>query len=156
MKCGDVCCAWGLLCLRSYPTMPIFLFTVSRINVLLLSRSGYDTSRYKFRYGYPFVCRTEVRRRLLRVGAVVPTLISDNANLFYLTGRVFSGYACLSANGTSRYKFRYGYPFVCRTARLNVPSATESSIAGLNTKVRAYSHPLEGMSTNGSGQYQSV
>ena len=28
----------------------------------------------------------EVRRRLLRVGAVVPTLISDNANLFYLTG----------------------------------------------------------------------
>ena len=41
----------------------------------------------------------EVRRRLLRVGAVVPTLISDNANLFYLTGRVFSGYACLSDNG---------------------------------------------------------
>ena len=45
----------------------------------------------------------EVRRRLLRVGAVVPTLISDNANLFYLTGRVFSGYACLSANGGIRF-----------------------------------------------------
>ncbi len=45
----------------------------------------------------------EVRRRLLRVGTVVPTLISDNANLFYLTGRVFSGYACLSANGGIRF-----------------------------------------------------
>ena len=41
--------------------------------------------------------------RLDRLGLAAPALIADNANLFYLTGRVFAGYAYLVPGEAPRY-----------------------------------------------------
>lgn len=41
--------------------------------------------------------------RLSRVGVTEPTLVCDNANLFYLTGRVFAGYMLLLPDAAPTY-----------------------------------------------------
>lgn len=39
--------------------------------------------------------KAEQALRLSRIGVEVPTLVCDNANIFYLTGRIFAGYVLL-------------------------------------------------------------
>lgn len=45
----------------------------------------------------------EQRRRIAAIGLEGPALICDNANLFYLTGRVFSGYLFLEPDKSPHY-----------------------------------------------------
>ncbi len=45
----------------------------------------------------------EQQRRLARINVGQPTLVCDNANLFYLTGRVFAGYIYLTPGAAPAY-----------------------------------------------------
>jgi len=80
--------------------------------------------------------------RLSRIGVEEPTLVCDNANLFYLTGRIFAGYMMLLPGAEPTYyvkrpqgltggRIRYirkpedmGADFPCGMERLNIESGS--------------------------------